>query len=126
MTERTLVSSGSEWEPKLGYSRAVRAGNTVYVSGTVGVEADGTVALSAGAQARRALEIIGAALEQAGARMEDVVRTRVFMTDIADFDEIGEAHGAVFGEIRPALTILQVCALAGPAYRVEIEAEAIV
>lgn len=125
MTQRTNISSGSKWEPLLGYSRAVVAGNTVYVSGTVGVAADGSVPDGAYAQARRALEIIRDALAQAGTDLTGVVRTRVFMTDIKDFDAVAKAHGEVFGEIRPATTIVEVAKLVDSAFLVEIEAVAV-
>ncbi len=125
MTQRTNISSGSKWEPLLGYSRAVVAGNTVYVSGTVGVAADGSVPDGAYAQARRALEIIRDALAQAGTDLTAVVRTRVFMTDIKDFDAVAKAHGEAFGEIRPATTIVEVAKLVDSAFLVEIEAVAV-
>lgn len=126
MTEKKRITSGSKWEPLLGYSRAVVAGNTVYVSGTCGVEADGSVAPDMYAQARRALEIIDAALSQAGAGMKDVVRTRIFVTDASKFDEIAKAHGEVFGEIRPATTIVEVSRLVDACFMVEIEAVAVI
>ncbi len=125
MTERRLISSGSKWEPMLGYSRAVVAGNTVYVSGTVGVEADGSVAPDMYGQAKRSLEIIAGALAQAGAGMDMVVRTRIFVTDVSRFEEIAKAHGEVFGEIRPATTIVEVTKLVDAAYMIEIEAVAV-
>lgn len=125
MTERRLITSGSKWEPLLGYSRAVVAGNTVYVSGTCGVNADGTIPPDMHGQAKRALEIIEAALAQAGASMQNVVRTRIFVTDASKFDDIAKAHGAVFGEIRPATTIVEVSKLVDAAFLVEIEAVAV-
>jgi enamine deaminase RidA (YjgF/YER057c/UK114 family) len=125
MGKQQLVSSGSKWEPVIGYSRAVRAGNTVYVSGTVGVNPDGSAPQGAYAQTRRALEIIKGALEQAGAKIEDVVRTRVFLADIKDFDDAGKAHGEVFSGIRPALTMLAAGALVG-GFLVEVEAVAVI
>jgi enamine deaminase RidA (YjgF/YER057c/UK114 family) len=126
MTDRTLISSGSTWEPVIGYSRAVKVGDVVHVSGTVGTEADGTVSPDAEAQAARSIAIIEAALEQAGATLADVVRTRIYLTDMAHFDAVARAHGAAFGEVRPATVILQVAALVDPAYVVEIEAEAVI
>ena len=126
MTEKKLITSGSKWEPLLGYSRAVKAGNTVYVSGTCGVEADGSVAPDMYGQARRALEIIKDALALAGATMQNVVRTRIFVTDAAQFDAIAKAHGEVFGEIRPATTIVEVVRLVDAAFLVEIEAVAVI
>ena len=123
---RRRASSGSPWEPKVGYARAVRAGNTIAVTGTVGIEADGTFAKTAGAQTRRALAIIKAAIEALGGRIEDVVRTRMFVTDISKWEEVGAAHGEVFGAIRPATTMVQVAKLIDDAALVEIEADAIV
>lgn len=125
MTERRLISSGSPWEPKLGYSRAVVVGNVVHVSGTVGVNADGTTPEGMYAQAKRSLEIIGAALAQAGAGFEHVVRTRIYVTDVSKFDDIAKAHGEIFGAIRPATVILEVAKLVDAAFLVEIEAEAV-
>ena len=126
MTEKKLITSGSKWEPLLGYSRAVVAGNTIYVSGTCGVEADGSVSPDMYGQAKRALEIIGAALAQAGAGMKDVVRTRIFVTDATKFDDIAKAHGEIFGEIRPATTIVEVSRLVDACFMVEIEAVAVI
>ncbi len=125
MTLKRLITSGSKWEPLLGYSRAVVAGNTIYVSGTCGVEADGSVAPDMYGQAKRALQIIKDALAQAGAEMKDVVRTRIFVTDAAQFDGIAKAHGEIFGEIRPATTIVEVSKLVDAAFMVEIEAVAV-
>jgi len=124
MAAHQLISSGSKWEPLLGYSRAVKVGNIVHVSGTVGVNADGSVPASPKAQAARALEIIAVALARAGATTADVVRTRIYVTNMDDFDEIAAAHGAIFGIIRPATVIVEVARLAGPDFKVEIEAEA--
>lgn len=118
-TGRQNISGGSAYEPVLGYSRAVKIGGQVHVAGTTAPGAD------AATQARAALATIGAALEQAGATFADVVRTRVYLTDIADFDAVGAVHGEVFGEIRPAMAIVQVVALAGPDNKVEIEADAV-
>jgi enamine deaminase RidA (YjgF/YER057c/UK114 family) len=126
MASRELISSGSKWEPLLGYSRAVKVGNVVHVSGTVGVNADGSVPAGARAQASRSLEIIADALAKAGATVADVVRTRIYVTDMNSFDDIAAAHGAVFGKIRPATVIVEVSKLAGPDFLVEIEAEAII
>lgn len=123
---RRRASSGSAWEPKVGYSRAVRAGNTIAVTGTVGVNADGTFPTGVGAQTRRALAIIRAAIEALGGRLEDVVRTRMFVTDISKWEEVGAVHGEVFGTIRPATTMVEVARLIDDAALVEIEADAIV
>ena len=125
LTPRSNISSGSQWEPLLGYSRAVVAGNTVYVSGTVGAGADGSIPEGAYAQTMRALEIIRDALAQAGAELSGVVRTRLFLADMADFDAVAKAHGEVFGAIRPATTIVEVSRLVDPAFRIEIEAVAV-
>jgi enamine deaminase RidA (YjgF/YER057c/UK114 family) len=127
VTVRRLVSSGSPYEPVVGFSRAVRVGDRVFVAGTVAVMPDGAdPPPDAGAQARRCLEIIGAALTEAGASFEDVVRTRIYLVDTADFDAVGRAHGAVFNDIRPACTAVTVAELVAPQYRVEIEAEAVI
>ena len=127
MSARRLVSSGSPYEPVVGFSRAVRVGDRVFVAGTVAVMPDGAdPPPDAGAQARRCLEIIGAALTEAGAAFEDVVRTRIYLVDTADFDAVGRAHGEVFGAIRPACTAVTVSELVAPQYRVEIEAEAVI
>ncbi len=128
MSERMNISSGARWEPLVGYSRAVRVGNVVHVAGTVGTRPDGTPAGTndAAAQTREALRRIASALEQAGAGLEDVVRTRMFVTDISRWEEIGRAHGEVFRDIRPVTTMVEVSRLIDPPLLVEIEAEAIV
>ncbi len=123
---RTHASSGSSWEGVIGYSRAVRVKDQIHVTGTVGVEADGTYAPTLAAQSRRAFEIITAALEALGAKPADVVRTRIYVTDISKWKEVGEVHGEIFGEIRPALTMVQVAALIDSEALVEIEVEAVV
>lgn len=123
--ERQLISSGSPYEPVIGFSRAVRSGARVVVSGTAPVWPDGTCDPDAGAQSRRCIEIIEAALRDAGATLRDVVRTRTYITDVADADAIGRAHGEAFGDIRPASTMVVVKALLDPRWKVEIEAEAI-
>ncbi|HLB23440.1 MAG TPA: RidA family protein [Dehalococcoidia bacterium] len=126
--ERRNISGGSEWEPVVGYSRAVRVGDRVFVAGTAPVaEGGGTHAPGdAYAQARRCLEIILKALGEAGASAADVVRTRMFVTDISRWQEYGRAHGEVFGQIRPATTMVEVRALIEPEMLIEIEAEAVV
>lgn len=123
---RMKISSDSPWEATFGYSRAVRAGDLVFVGATVGRNSDGSAATGPYAQARRALEIIGTALIEAGGSLDDVVRTRVFVTDFGDFDEIARAHREVFGEIRPATSMVQTAALIEPAYVLEIEADAVI
>jgi enamine deaminase RidA (YjgF/YER057c/UK114 family) len=122
---RRLASSGSKWEPIVGYSRAVRSGNVIAVTGTVGINADGTYAPSVTEQTRRALEIIRAALEALGGRLEHVIRTRMFVTDISRWEEVAAAHGEVFGEIRPATTMVEVARLIDAEAQIEIEADAI-
>lgn len=118
--------SGSPWEVPYGYCRAVRCGDWIEVAGTVAVDADGAVVApgDAGGQARVALARIAAALEQAGAQMDQVVRTRMFVVDIADSEAVGLAHGAAFGGAPPVTTMVQVAALIDPALLVEIEARA--
>ncbi|MEY7852066.1 RidA family protein [Natrarchaeobius sp. A-rgal3] len=126
--ERRTVSSGTEWEPKVGYSRAVRAGSQVHVAGTTATDDEGNV-VGVGdpyRQTERALEIVREALEEAGATIEDVVRTRLYVTDIDNWEEIGRAHGEVFGEVRPAASMVEVERLIDPDHLVELEAVAIV
>lgn len=128
MTQRQLVSSGAIWEPIVGYSRAVRVGSWVAVAGTTAATVDGGAVggNDIGEQAREALRRIAVALEQVGARLEDVVRTRMFLTDISRWEEVGRVHGEFFGAIRPATSMLQVSALIDPVLLVEIEADAVV
>lgn len=124
--QRENISTGSKWEPILGYSRAVKVGNMVFVAGTTGADAGGAFAPDAGEQARQALKNIVAALEKAGAKAADVVRTRIFVTDISRWEDIGRAHGEVFGTIRPAMAMVEVSKLIDPAMLVEIEADAVI
>jgi enamine deaminase RidA (YjgF/YER057c/UK114 family) len=124
---RKLISSGSPYEPKVGISRAVRVGNLIAISGTAPLEAGRTVGVGgAGAQARRCLEIIADALEQAGASLQQVVRTRTLLVRIEDWEAVAAVHGELFGEIRPANTIMQVSRFIDPDLLVEFEADAIV
>jgi enamine deaminase RidA (YjgF/YER057c/UK114 family) len=120
------VSTGSAWEPKMGYSRAVRKGNLIFVTGTVGINADKTYTPDMGAQAKRSLEIVRGAIESLGGKITDVVRTRMYVTKVSDWEKVAVVHGAVFGEIRPATTIVEVARLIDDAALIEIEADAVV
>ena len=122
---RRRFSSGSPWEPVLGFSRAVRVGDRVLVAGTAPVWPDGSCDPDPGAQARRCLEIITAALAEAGASPADVVRTRMYVTDAAFGEAVGRAHVDALGDVRPASTIVVVAGLLDPRWKVEIEAEAV-
>ena len=124
MAERQRISSGSPFEPTIGFSRALRVGDRVIVSGTGPVLPGGGCPEGAGPQARRCFEIIRAALAEAGGSLDDVVRTRMFLTAAADGATVGAVHGELLGHVRPAATMVVVAALLDPAWRVEIEVEA--
>jgi enamine deaminase RidA (YjgF/YER057c/UK114 family) len=120
------VASGSPFEPTIGFSRALRVGERVLVSGTGPIWPDGSCPEEADAQARQCFAIIGAALAEAGGAIEDVVRTRMFLTSVEDADAVASVHGELFANIRPAATMVVVAALLDPRWKIEIEAEAII
>ena len=126
MVERRRVSSGSPYEDRIGFSRAVRIGDRVVVSGTAPIQPNGSCDSDPEAQAARCLEIIVSALAKAGAGPEHVVRTRSYLVDPADQDAVGRAHGRVFGDVRPASTMIVVAALLDPRWKIEMEAEAVI
>jgi enamine deaminase RidA (YjgF/YER057c/UK114 family) len=123
---RKCASSGSKWEPIMGYSRAVRSGNSIAVTGCVGINADGTYSKTFGEQTARSLAIIQAAIEALGGKLEHVIRTRMFVTDVSKWEEVARVHGTIFKDIRPATTIVEVAKLIDSEAVIEIEADAIV
>jgi len=122
---RQVVSTGTRWEPVVGYSRAVRSGNWIAVTGTIGLRPDGTCPPSAAEQMRLALEIVCTAVEALGGRRADILRTRIYVTDIRLWEEIGRVHAEFLGDVRPATTMVEVSGLADPAAIVEVEADAV-
>ncbi len=123
---RQCASSGSTWEPVMGYSRAVRSGSFIAVTGSVGINADGTFSPSLADQARRSLTIVQAAIEALGGHIDQVIRTRMYVSDISRWEEVARVHGEIFGEIRPATSIVEVARLIDDAALIEIEADAVV
>ena len=123
---RRCASSGSKWEPIMGYSRALRAGNVIAVTGCVGINADGSYAKSIGEQTARSLAIIRAAIESLGGKLEHVIRTRMFVSDVSQWEAVARIHGEVFKDIRPATSIVEVSRLIDAEALIEIEADAII
>jgi enamine deaminase RidA (YjgF/YER057c/UK114 family) len=123
---RQFVSTGAPWEPVIGYSRAVRAGDWIAVTGTIGLNVDGTCPPTAAEQMRQALQIVLASIEALGGKSSDILRTRIYITDIGLWEEVGRVHAEMLGTVRPATTMVEVPALADPAAIVEVEADALV
>jgi enamine deaminase RidA (YjgF/YER057c/UK114 family) len=123
---RKSASSGSKWEPIMGYSRAVRKGNVIAVTGCVGINADGKYSSELADQTRRSLQIVQAAIEALGGKISDVIRTRMFVTDVSKWEQVARVHGQVFADIRPATTIVEIAKLIDKDAQIEIEADAIV
>jgi enamine deaminase RidA (YjgF/YER057c/UK114 family) len=123
---RKVVSTGTRWEPVIGYSRAVRAGNWVLVTGTIGLRPDGTCPETAPEQMRMSMETVIAAVEALGGRREEIVRTRIYVTDIGLWEEIGRVHAEFLGDVRPATTMVGVASLAHEAAVLEVEADALI
>jgi enamine deaminase RidA (YjgF/YER057c/UK114 family) len=123
---RQVVSTATRWEPVVGYSRAVRSGDWIAVTGTIGLRADGTCPSGAGEQMREAMAIIVASIEALGGKRTDILRTRIFVIDIGKWQEIGRVHAEVLGDVRPATTMVQVSALADPAALLEVEADVLI
>ena len=122
---RLTAGSGSKWEGIMGYSRAVRAGNWIAVTGSVGINGDGKYSADLAQQTRRSLQIVQAAIEALGGKISNVIRTRMFVTDISQWEQVAKVHGEVFADIRPATTIVQVAKLIDADAKIEIEADAV-
>ena len=123
---RQVVSTGTRWEPVIGYSRAVRAGNWILVTGTIGLRPDGTCPDTPAEQMRMSMETVIAAIEALGGRREDIVRTRIYVTDIGLWEEIGRVHAEFLGHVRPATSMIGIASLAHEAAVLEVEADALV